>query len=301
MSVVILPPAEPGPDWETSGFYPYASTTQATVPEFERGAVGQLELDIGSSGPRPGAGSYRVAGGAGFVEAIRLYEGVQCTSCSSSSIGDMQTTAQALWAMPVTDITGLAAGYRNPSWQRVYRFSWRMAQHDRFAPFLPLLTRRSGFMMIPFAAPQGLDTWNDWGFAILNNGGFGVVGSDDGTDGWSWGVYTTGASPGNIVEEVPLGLDATVWNEFEIQITSGAPGREALLELFVNGVARLNRAWVGAAPLIPPLLATELGWVPSFRLGDGNPPSGPTDIRFNRTDWACSVGRFRRQGTEVLT
>lgn len=298
MSVVALPRSTPVPNWEVAGFYPYATTTQATVAEFERGAVGQIELDANGGDPRPGFGTYRIAAGAGFSEAIRLYRGIECTSCASSSIGDLQTTLGAIRAMPVTDITGLAAGYRNPSWQRVFRFSWRMAQHHFFTDE-PRLTRNSGFAMIPFQGPQPGDNWNAWDFAITNNGGFGIVGSDDIADGWSWGMYAMGASPGNIIEEVPLGVDATAWNEFEIQITSGAPGREALLELFVNGVAVLNRAWVGAAPLIPSLLANELGWNPSFRLGDGTGVG--TDTRFNRTDWSYSAGRFLRDGQEVLT
>lgn len=297
MSVVALPRSTPVPNWETAGFYPYASTTQATVPEFERGAVGLIELDIVSPNPRPGFGTYRVAGGAGFLEDVRLDVGVECISCGSNSIGDFQTTLGAIRAMPVTDITGLAAGYRNPSWQRVFRFGFRMLGYHVFTGE-PRLSRNTGFMMIPFAAPQTVDTWNSWEFAIANNGGFGIVGSSDITNGWSWGVYTTGASPGNIVEEVLLGVDATIWNEFEIQITSGAPGRQALLELFVNGVAFLNRGWVGPAPLIPSLLAGELGWNPSFRYGDGG--ANP-DIRFSRTDWTFSAGRFLRDGTEILT
>jgi hypothetical protein len=124
--------------------------------------------------------------------------------------------------------------------------------------------------------------------------GFGVVGNPAG--GWQWASYGVGAFPGNRIELVPLAIaDPENFHQFDMVIISGAPGREASCELWVDGSAVLNRSWV-AAPMLPAYgfsVTTDFSFQPVFRVAN--------NILVFRLDWTFRNGRFLPDGRELLT
>ena len=288
---MVLRPEPVVHNWKVSGFFPQADADMVNWNRWNRGAVGLVELVQNDTTPRQ-TFFFNNTGGV-LVRRVTFHAGVACTEQRSTLNGFNQDGLNALNIMPITDVSGLAAGFRNPSWQRVARFKWRMASTPDPGDPTSVLDDATGLLMIPWGAPQSVQTWPT---AAANNGGFGVTGSGVAASPWQWAVYATGAFPGNIVETVSLGaMDREEWHTFELVVTTGAPGREALVELLVDGLAVLNRGFQGLAPLIPELGAAEFAWRPSFRYG------GPDEVSLFLGDWSYSAGRFLPGGLEVLT
>ena len=287
--VTILPVAPPEWDYNEALQYP---TENATA-----GAAGFVEWTIGGIGavgglqnqgvPKQGFQFFEHFGiVAGLTEDVAFHRGVICAQTSVTGAARQQFSLGAVDCMPVTGIADLTAGVLNPSWRRIFWLSAAIAIDSG------TLDRNTGLLFIPFGAQQLSTVWPSG--AAGNNGGFGIVG--DGAGGWSWGMYSTGASPGNIIEEValPQVADAEDWNLFEFVVISGATLREASVELRINGATILTRDWVNA-PAVPPYLSTTFVYHPSFRIGT---PSGDRLMR-GQVEWRN--GRFLPNGSELLS
>lgn len=285
MGVVVLPSPQPVFDRIVQGYYPEFNADQGDIARWNRGALG-LETRIQAQGvPRTSFGFGQ--GGTGVNESIGPYRGdfaVQRTDIDP--LGATVVNAYGgLSCMPITDITGLAAGYTNPSWRRVCWMTIRVAQDAG------VLDEDDGMVFIPFGAAQVGDVWPTAG---TNHGGFGIL--PDGAGAWQWGSYGLGAFPGNRIETVPLPVpDPQDWNQFDLVVVSGAPGRQASVEVFVNGVSALTRTWVGGAdPNLNDYAATEFAFHPVWRIGT------TTNDTFLRAAFTFRNGRFLPSGVELL-
>jgi hypothetical protein len=282
MSVVVLPGTIPTYDWIVRGYYPERDATQGNTNLWDRGALGLAERLQAQAIPKEPLGFN--SGGSGVVESVGPYRGDFAARISRTTAAPIVNAYGGLNCMPVTDVTGLAAGYTNPSWRRVCWMTIRIAQDAG------TLAETAGMLFLPFGAAQVADIWPTLG----NSAGFGITA--DGAGAWQWSMFSTGAFPGNRIEGTPLPAvaDPQDWNQFDIVVTSGAPGREAEIELFVNGVSTLTRVWVGAAPLAPDYAATQFTFHPVWRVGQ------ITGDNMMRSSYTFRNGRFLPSGQEVL-
>ena len=281
--VVVLPNTRPVWDWIVQGNFPEALATQGDILRWGRGNLGLRERLQGQAVPKPI--TTHEQGGAGVVEAIQEYRGDFATLASRTTGATIVHAFGGINCMPVTDITGLAAGWINPSWRRVFWMTMTLAQEAG------TLNEDTGMLLIPFGAVQVGDVWPKT--AIVNQGGFGIT--CNGAGAWQWSSFGLGAFPGNRIEPaVPLVVaDPEDWNQFDLVIVSGAPGREASLELLVNGVSTLTRDWV-TAPALVDYAATEFSYRPVWRQGT------LTGEDFFRGQYTIRNGRFLPSGQELL-
>lgn len=179
-------------------------------------------------------------------------------------------------------VTNLGAGYRGVEQQRVYRLTVQLSMDGN-------LGRESGLQFSPASVLTASITG-------AGQPAFGVVG--DGAGGWEYIQSDAGAFPGNITDEVAIGVavvpDAMDWNTFVFEIINSAPGRTATMSLTVNGALVVSRNWI--APLALPLLteianANKFVWAPNCATVGVDLFVGPLTVE---------LGRFTGGGLEIL-
>jgi len=285
MSVTVLPVIPPVYDRDVSWPYPILDQDFANAGEMKQGGMYSTQvLPRTDANINPRQIFLYGQGGTGVSEAATIRKGVWCLENSTTSAPSVNGI-NGFQAMPIIDIAGLEPGFENPSFQRVSWFQFALSIEAAST-----LGQGSGVLMTNFGATQAADTWPTVG---TTTGSFGVVG--DGAGSYQWGIWSGGAFPGNTVELVslvPFIPDPTGWTVFDYVIVSGAPGREAFVELRVGGVAVLNRSWVTAPTLEP---SGPFYYQPVHRVGDGAGDSlflGPMRYR---------QGAFLPNGTELTS
>lgn len=180
-------------------------------------------------------------------------------------------------------VAGLGAGYVGLEYQRVFRFTVQLSMDG-------ILDQGDGFQ---FGPSDDLDPK----FTEGGQAAFGVVG--DGAGGWEYLQSDTGAFPGNITDQVAIGVgivvDATDWNTFQFEFINSAFGRTATFALTVNGTSVVSRNWV--APLALPLF-TEIANGNKF-VGGARCEAVGVDLFVG--PWEIQMGRFTAGGLEILS
>lgn len=281
MSVTVLPGTQPSWDWIVQGYYPQKDADASSIGLWNRGALGLAERLQDQAVPKEPF-TFDVAG-TGVVQSIGPYRGDFATELQRSTSAPIVQGYEGLNCMPITDITGLAPGYSNPSWRRVCWMTIRIAQAAGTQ------AEETGLLFLPRGSALTVEVWPTLG----TTAGFGITANGSGA--WQWSMFSTGAFPGNRIEGTTLVVpDPADWNQFDIVVTSGAPGREASIDVLVNRVPTLSRVWVGAAPLAPDYGATQFVFRPVWHVGS----LSATDVM--RGAYTFRNGRFLPSGQELL-
>lgn len=191
---------------------------------------------------------------------------------------------------PLTDRTGLAPGYVNPSYRRVHWLSMNLAMDSG------TLDRNSGLILAGLGGPQPGAVWPIAPAALWWHG-FGIVG--DGAGNWNWENYAAGFPGTPVQESVSLAsavTDPEAFNSFDFVFISATGTRPAAFELWINGALFLQRNWetgitldhLQAAPLID-------RWCPIWQVGT------TTGEFIYMADWAFRMGRYLPGGSELLS
>lgn len=234
-------------------------------------------------------------GGTGVTSVAGLYRGVLSMQGSSTDVSLINGMGGVDF-LPITDISNLAAGYRQPSWRRVQWLTMNLAMD------FGTLDRNSGVLLVSGSGPQSGPIW-PVAAATIWTGGWGIVG--DGAGNWNWESFGHNAGftvPGPLTESVSLApaiSDAADWHTFDFVCISGAGGREASFELHIDSEVFLTRNWVDAPvldtlPVAPPDLSLARRWFPVWQV------SGPNNEKIYFGDWEFRMGRFLPDGRELL-
>ena len=287
MGVTILP--VPPLLWEYYGSGPFLNDAGFvfSVGSFKVGNMypAYTPLQEAQSVPRP-IWTFS-QGGTGVTSVIEFFRGVVCWKISTTNVTAINTMGGVAF-IPQTDITDLSPTYRMPSWQRV---NWLTLNLSMDAG---LLDRSSGFLLMRADSQQSVPIWQT-GPALFNNGGFGIFGN--GAGNWAFESFDNTSPPPAIVLEsvdlAPFIADPTDWHTFDFVTISGAGGREAVFQLFIDDVLRIERNWV-TAPTLFPLAPDTYRWKPVWQVGT------TSDDAIRLAQWEHRMGRFTPDGRELL-
>lgn len=284
MPQIILPNPTQVLDWYIAGPWLNNAGVTATFSDYLIGNLVRFSQE-NQAVTTPRRVWYHSQGGTGIIQVGGRYRGVLCMQGSTTVIALINGMG-GLTIDPITDITDLAAGFRNPAWRRVQWLTVNLAMDSG------TLDRNTGLM---FSASGGAQSTPLWPIApaTLWGGGFGVVG--DGAGNWNWEIYGPAPNPAPVIESVSLApaiSDASDWHTFDFVFISGAGGREASFELHIDSEVFLTRNWV-AAPLMHTLAAAANRFFPIWQVGT---TSG--DVMYFG-DWEFKMGRFLPDGREL--
>ena len=174
--------------------------------------------------------------------------------------------------------TGLPAGYKNPSWYRV----WRVQAVLRTAAAVAAVWSYFGFSVEAAAAagvPSGTAPY------------FGLRG--DGAGGWQYVCRNTvGAA---VQESIGLGIAQTAYTVFDLVLLSASATAPAVFQIWANGVLVFVRTWA-AGTLLPFYTAIANGshLTPCVGANDAG-----VAVALQLGMVRCMAGRFQVDGAEV--
>ena len=287
MSVALLPNPPTLFDYYVSGGFINNAGFVFSVGSTQSGIMytAYTPLDVVSATPRP-VWTFG-QGGTGVTSVMEFFRGVLCWRKSTTSVAAIDGMGGIAF-IPQTDITDLDPSFRMPSWQRVNWLTMNLSMDAG------TLDRNSGIILTRNDSVQGVALW-PIAPALLNNGGFGIVGN--GAGNWAWESYdNTSPPPATVLESVDLASfisDPADWHTFDFVIISGAGSREAVFQLLIDGVLRIERNWVTGTTLFP-LTPDTYRWQPIWQVAT------TTDDAIRLANWEYKMGRFTPDGRELF-
>lgn len=231
-------------------------------------------------------------GGTGVTTVRQYHKGVLCWAKKTTSAPAIDALG-GVNIMPTVDQSGLAVGYRNPSFRRVQWFTVALAMDsgglDRNSGLAFLTAAAAAVQLWPIApAVQCVeclgifgDGTGNWNFESFGKSGVGVGGFD---------------TPATTLESVSLAsviADPTDFHVFDFVFISATGSRAASLQLWIDGVLFLERAW-GAAPLLevydPAVRRYYATWQVATTTGENHYLAW----------WEYKMGRFLPDGRELF-
>lgn len=186
----------------------------------------------------------------------------------------------------------IAAGYEGDRWNRVAIFDVWLSFSDAASRYVDdtsgVLFMAGDFdvQSVPANRPTGLSPRTSFGLMAFNDGG---------TQGIHYRAYDAAGAPLETVNpSVPI--SPTDWNHGLVQITAASDGREAQLDVFLNGEELVNGREFGSAQLLRPE-DFGAGVAPTFhQVFSCSRDSGTPDMFYL---WRSRFGTFRADGVEV--
>lgn len=288
--VAILGRPAPLYDMIVSGPFPIRTALWSSAAQFQQGvsAGPWLPRDDGNATPRDIWVFNQ--GGGGVTQNQIFYRGISCRQTRTTVVAAIDSMS-GLSFMPVTDISGLAPSFANPTWRRVNWLRFNLALEAGGA-----LDRNTGLLL---TIQGGQQTTPIWPIAPAVNwfGGFGITG--DGAGNWNFDSFAPDF-PGTLIESVSLSSaipDPDDWNTFDFVMVSGAGGRPARFELHINEALFLQRGF-GVSPLLPGL-GPNTGF-DGFRYSPVMQIGTTTNDTLYAGDWEFKAGRFLTDGRELF-
>lgn len=286
MSVTIL--GNPAVLWDfymSGGYYENAALATDYI-----GALNQYVVPAYSPGratlSTPRQAWTHSQGGSGVLTTREPLNGVMCWKKLTTVVASIDGGG-GMGLMPRIDRSGMAPGFRNPSWQRVHWFSFSMAMD------VGTLDRNSGMLLVLTGGAQTAAIW-PIAPAIAFFSGFGITG--DAAGNWNWESFGEAPNPAPVLESVSLAsaiADPSDFNTFDFVMISASSARPAVFELWINGVLFLQRNWE-TGTVLPPYIATSGRWVPVWQVAT---TSGEALFM---SDWEFRMGRFLPDGRELF-
>ena len=241
---------------------------------------------------------YGGIGGVGSTAEVQADSGgapgnVFCTLVTTTvnSIGGgfMPAFARPSWGPASAWAPGAITGPGNVV--GVYNISWALTTA---ADAWPIDT--TGFTWIIDRAGAGVNFVNSLRTGSAPRNGFGFFFNSDGAGAAvvEYVAWDLGAAVERIRATAAMVPDVQVWNSFRFVIISAAAGREATLDVSVNGFALGTQKVFGSAALPFPteVFADSLGYVTGFSASVG----GGEGFFYNQSGYD---GRFTPEGVEV--